>query len=53
MAKKQSFADKANKKTQTNDRVKVVQAVRGANGAWKFRTQMMKLDDPNLEQMGK
>lgn len=48
MAKKQSFADKSSKKAhtmtcptcqETIQFIKHVKAVRGENGAWKFRAQ--------------
>ena len=48
MAKKQTFLDKTQKKEGTNycpicksniQRIKHVKAVKGENGAWKFRTQ--------------
>ena len=48
MAKKQTFLDKTQKKVGSNfcavcdtdiNRIKHVKAVKGDNGAWKFRTQ--------------
>jgi hypothetical protein len=51
VAKKQTFADKLKKKEGSTDTfVKLVKAVRDDNGAWKFRTQMVAVNDTNRKE---
>ena len=51
MAKKQTFADKLKKKEGIADTyVKLVKAVRDDNGAWKFRTRMVAVNDSNRKE---
>jgi len=53
MAKKQSFAQKALGKDgkALAEYVKVVKAVRGDKGAWKFKTQMVAVTDENRNEV--
>ena len=52
MAKKQSFADKAKGKDKVSiEMVKVVKAIRGENGAWKYKTMMVKVTDENRKEV--
>jgi len=52
MAKKQTFADKAKGKDKDNtEMVKVVKAIRGEKGAWKYKTMMVKVTDENRKEV--
>jgi hypothetical protein len=55
MAKKQTFVDKLKKadRGKTADMVKLVQAYRGENGAWKYRTMMVEITDENRNKIYK
>lgn len=47
MAKKQTFADKLKKSEQNQgpEFIKVIRAEKSRDGAWKFRTQVMKMTE--------
>jgi hypothetical protein len=52
MAKKQSFADKAKRKDKDAfEYIKVVKAYKADNGAWKFRTQVVAVNDANRNEL--
>lgn len=53
MAKKQTFSDKAKKKGKGSDLeyVKVVEAYKAENGAWKFRSRMVAVNDDNRKEV--
>jgi hypothetical protein len=55
MAKKQSFADKAKKKDGAagagGDFLKVVKAYKTKDGAWKFRSLMVGVNDSNKSEL--
>ena len=54
MAKKQSFLDKTQRGKQSHrDYVKVVRAYKAENGAWKFRTKVLELNDENKAEIYK
>lgn len=53
MAKKQTFQDKLKKKEERKEYLKVVRAVKSDNGAWKFSTKMIVLDDENRNSVYK
>ena len=54
MAKKQTFLDKAQRGEQSHrDFVKVVRAYKAENGAWKFKTKVMELNDENKGEIYK
>ena len=54
MAKKQTFLDKAKRGEQSHrDFVKVVRAYKAENGAWKFKTKVMELNDENKGEIYK
>jgi len=45
MAKKQTFQDKLKQKEAAKEYLKVVKAVKTKDGAWKFNTRMVELND--------
>lgn len=53
MAKKQTFSEKAKKKSQGMDveYVRVVEAYKAENGAWKFRSRMVAVNDENRKSV--
>jgi hypothetical protein len=52
MAKKQSFADKTKRKDKDGfEYVKLVKAYKAENGAWKFKTQMVAVNDANRNEV--
>ena len=52
MAKKQSFADKAKKKDGSEaEYMKVVEAYKAENGAWKFRSRIVAVTDNNRKDV--
>ncbi len=54
MAKKQTFMDKSQKKDgKSVEFVKLVKAYKADNGAWKFRTQMVEVDEKNRNEIYK
>lgn len=45
MAKKQTFTDKLKKKEEAKEYLKVVRAIKTKDGAWKFNTKMVEVND--------
>lgn len=54
MAKKQTFLDKTKRGADSHkEYVKVVRAYKASNGAWKFRTEVVGLNDANKNEIYK
>lgn len=54
MSKKQTFLDKTMRGDQSHrDYVKVVRAYKAENGAWKFKTQVVELNDKSKAEIYK
>jgi hypothetical protein len=53
MAKKQTFQDKLKAKEAAREFVKVVKAYKAENGAWKYSTKIVEVNDDNRESIYK
>jgi hypothetical protein len=53
MAKKQTFTDKLKKKEEAKEYLKVVRAIKTKDGAWKFNSKMVEINDENRAEIYK
>ena len=54
MAKKQTFLDKTQRGSESRkEYVKVVRAYKASNGAWKFKTEVVGVDDSTKNEIYK